>query len=344
MQEVTFPSGKVSYLFNGHMADLRQQAGGRRMVLVTDENVAAVHATAISGYEVLTIPAGEGSKSLETVERLANQLLKAEVTRTNTLLAGIGGGVITDITGFLASVYMRGISFAFVPTTLLAMVDAAIGGKNGVNTGMHKNTIGTITQPEFLLYDTDLLSTLPIEEWSNGFAEVIKYACLFDPSLFEELQRNDLDHYRTNAVPLGELIERCATWKNKIVVADERETGQRKLLNFGHTAGHAIEKLYSIPHGNAVGIGMLVASLIAEDVLGLDKGVRNSIEKLLRIYGLPLHIKIDVAQVLALLKMDKKRTTDTIDFILLEQIGSAVIKPLPFDTIAKGLEAYARNY
>lgn len=341
LQNVIFPSGSVDYLFHSSFADLRQYAGDARVVVITDKHMADLYPGLFKQYTNLVIPAGEDSKSLQTIENLAQRLLLAEATRS-TMLVGVGGGVITDITGFLASVYMRGVSFGFVPTTVLAMVDAAIGGKNGVSTGMYKNVLGTITQPGFILYDNSFLDTLPDSEWSNGFAEVIKYACIFDAPLFDELMANDLGTYRQGAM-LNKLIHRCVNWKNKTVLEDERESGIRKLLNFGHTAGHAIEKLDELPHGEAVGIGMIIACMLSEEIAGLTPSVRVRLKQLLHKYGLPVHIAVQPDKVLDVMKMDKKRKGDTIEYILMEDIGQAVIRPLSFDTIHKALNQYARG-
>jgi 3-dehydroquinate synthase len=277
------------------------------------------------------------SKDLHTIEQLSKQLLGLEATR-ETLLVGVGGGVITDITGFLAAIYMRGVAFGFVPTTLLGMADAAIGGKNGVNMGMNKNILGTIRQPEFILFDSRFLDTLADDEWSNGFAEIIKYACIFDAELFDELCKNNISYYRDqDNEALDKLIARCVEWKNKTVIADETETGDRKLLNFGHTAAHAIENLYDLSHGKAVGIGMVIACMISENVTGLNKEVTARVKKLLSQYHLPVKINIEPARAMELIRADKKRTKDSIDYIVLEKIGKAAVHKLPLTVIEKTL-------
>ncbi len=230
-------------------------------IIITNEHLGHLYPELVKEHKTLLVPPTESSKDTSTIASLAKQLLQMEVTRQTTII-GVGGGVVTDITGFLASTYMRGVPFGFVPTTLLGMVDAAVGGKNGVNVGMNKNILGTIRQPGFVLYDTRFLNTLPDDEWSNGFAEVIKYACIFDAELFAELGEHNISFYKDqNDDALATLIERCVAWKNKTVAEDERETGTRKLLNFGHTAAHAIENLYELPHGKAVGIGIVIAAM-----------------------------------------------------------------------------------
>lgn len=339
-QSVTFPSGTVNYLFQRSFEEYLQTCDRQHTVLITNEHIAQLYPGIFKGCKTLVLPPTESSKDLETIGALAKQLLGAEATKKTTLI-GIGGGVVTDITGFLASVYLRGVRFGFVPTTLLGMADAAIGGKNGVNVGMNKNILGTISQPEFILFDMRFLDTLPDDEWSNGFAEIIKYACIFDADMFEELSRNNISYYRDNGDDaMSKLIEKCVAWKNKTVLEDEKENGVRKLLNFGHTAAHAIEHLYELPHGKAVSIGMIIACMISVQVAGLDKNVPENLKTLLSQYHLPVRQQIDAKKAMELLRMDKKRAGDRIDYIVLEKIGKAVVHSLPFDVIENALTEY----
>lgn len=339
VQKVSFPSGTVNYYLRSSFNELHAICDMQKAVIVTDSHIAALYRHLLQDLRVLTIPAGEDNKTIDTITQLSASLLEMGATR-DTILIGMGGGVITDITGFLAAIYMRGVRCGFVPTTLLAMADAAIGGKNGVNTGMYKNMLGTIRQPEFILYDTQLLTTLSAEEWSNGFAEIIKYGCIFDAPLLDELQQNDLAHYQQNSDVLNNILERCIAWKNRTVLEDEHEKGIRKLLNFGHTAGHAIEKLYALPHGQAVAIGMVIACLISEQQTGLDAAVTQQLKDILQRYGLPTHATMDSNKVMALLQADKKRKNDTIDYILLQERGGGVIHPLRLPVIAQALATY----
>jgi 3-dehydroquinate synthase len=339
-QTVTFPSGTVNYLFESSFADIWQTCDKEYTVIVTNEHIAKLYGRLFKDVKMLVLPPMESSKDLHTIGSLSRQLLEMEATR-KAMLVGVGGGVITDITGFLASVYMRGVSFGFVPTTLLAMVDASVGGKNGVNLGMNKNIIGTITQPKFILYDTRFLDTLPDDEWSNGFAEIIKCACIFDAEMFNELSTHTISYYKDqNNEALDALIKKCADWKNKTVIADEREAGIRKLLNFGHTAAHAIENLYEIPHGKAVGIGMVIACKVSEHIAGLDSGVTERLTSLLSRYHLPVKMKIDAKKAMEILRMDKKRNDDLVDYIVLEKLGQAAIRTMPFSIVENALNAY----
>lgn len=341
MQEVVFPSGSVEYYFGCSAGDMLRCTANK--VFLTDENVFHLHAGFFAGERVIALPAGEHSKSVETITSVCEQLLRMEATR-ETMLVGVGGGVVTDIAGFAAAVYMRGIACAFVPTTLLAMVDASIGGKNGVNLGLHKNMIGTIRQPRAIYFDTSFLATLPGDEWSNGFAEVIKCACIFDKELFEELERKDAGHYKSDRAALDRLVQRCADWKNKTVAADELEAGQRRLLNFGHTTGHAIETVYGLPHGQAVAVGMIIAAHLGEDESVSREPVSGRLARLLARYGLPAAIKYNAEKLMSLLRADKKRTGGDIQFILLENIGSGVIRRLSFTTIERALSRYESNH
>lgn len=323
----TFPSGTTDYYYEASMQDLREKAPPASSIIITDETVAKLHADKLEGYRIISIPPGEAHKTWATIEDLAQKLIALSAHR-GTLLIGLGGGVVTDITGFLAGTYMRGVPFAFVPTTLLGMVDAAIGGKNGVNVGLHKNMLGTIRQPQFILYNTDFLLTLPDEQWSNGFAEIIKYGFIADARILTTLQQSDIAYFQKHPQQLGELIAGAADIKNKIVHADEHETGLRKMLNFGHTAGHAFEMLGSLPHGYAVGLGMIVAMRLSCQYKNLSPETALQLKDLLERYQLPASHIFDRQEALELIRMDKKRTDETIDFILIEKPGVAVIHKL----------------
>ncbi len=341
-QTVTFPSGTVDHFFQASFAEQAKTYDKQHTIIVTNEHISKLYGQLFKGFTTLVIPPGESSKDMNTIKSLANDLLHAEATRKTTII-GVGGGVVTDIVGFLSSVYMRGVRFGFAPTTLLGMVDAAIGGKNGVNLGFNKNVLGTFTQPQFIVFDSKFLDTLPNAEWSNGFAEIIKYACIFDAALFEELSKNDIDHYKQDHPALNALIERCVALKNNTVTNDEKETGLRKLLNFGHTAAHAIENLYELPHGKAVAIGMVIACMVSEKITGLNPDVRTKLMALLQRYNLPVKMNIDHKKAMEILRMDKKRHDDLIDYIVLDKIGHAAIHALPLGEIENALIDYERK-
>ena len=268
---------------------------------------------------------------------IIDQLIAFGADRKTTLI-GVGGGVVTDITGYVAGIYMRGIKCGFVPTSILAMVDASIGGKNGIDVGVYKNMVGLIRQPQFLLYDHSFLKSLPKEEWQNGFAEIIKHACIKDAAMFELLQKNTLTSFKRDPILLADLIQRNALIKTKVVVNDEFEQGERKLLNYGHTLGHAIENMYELSHGQAISIGMTYAALMSAQIKGFTEA--EKVIALLAKYGLPTFADFDKKKAFKTLQMDKKKDAQSINYILLQKIGKAVIQSLSFTELEAILKQY----
>ncbi len=323
--EYTFSEKKVTYYFDAAFSLLEELTAKQNTILVTDENVFELHKQKFDGWKTIVIKAGEEFKQQATVDYIITELIKQEADR-KTFVVGVGGGVVTDITGYAASIYMRGLKFGFVPTTVLAMTDAAIGGKNGVDVGVYKNLAGLIKQPDFLLFDYSLLQTLPDAHWVNGFAEIIKHACIKDAAMFAKLEKFALHDFKKNELLLAELIERNIKIKTTVVVADEFETGDRKLLNFGHTIGHAVENMHQLLHGHAISIGMVAACNLSEQLAGLHFDEAKRIVMLLAKYNLTVDIETDYEKVFAILKMDKKRSGTAMNFILLNKIGEAVIK------------------
>ncbi len=279
----------------------------------------------LTGWNTIVLKPGEQYKVQQTVDMVINQLIQFGADR-KTILIGFGGGVITDITGYVAGIYMRGIEFGFIPSTVLAMVDAAVGGKNGIDVGIYKNMVGLIKQPSFLLYDYSLLKSLPIAEWKNGFAEIVKHACIKDAAMFKELELQSISKYRKDQQLLAKLIQRNALLKIKVVVQDEFEKGERKLLNFGHTLGHAIENSYELSHGQAVSIGMTYAALMSFQLKFFTEADR--VIRLLNQYGLPTIVEFDAKKTFKVLLKDKKKENVSINYILLSKIGKGIIQPL----------------
>ena len=319
-------SGKtVSYYFDASFSQVDQLVQKENTVLITDENIFELHAPIFDGWKTIVIKAGEIHKQQSTVDTIIGQLIELEADR-KTMIVGVGGGVVTDIAGYVAGIYMRGLQVGFVPTTILAMVDASIGGKNGVDVGIYKNLVGLIKQPVFILFDHSLLKTLPEDEWVNGFGEVIKHACIKDSALFDMLESTTLEEFKSSPGLLTELVRRNVDIKTGIVIKDEFENGERKLLNFGHTFGHAIENLYKLPHGHAVSIGMVIAAILSTEINGLDLTSKNRIIQLLHKYSLPTSLAFDKKNVFKVLKMDKKREREEISFVFLNQIGDAVTR------------------
>lgn len=323
----TFSTSSVNYYFNAEFSYLDKLASKENAVVITDENVFDKHKKKFKGWNTIVLKPGEEYKVQQTVDTVIDQLLALGADRQTTLI-GVGGGVITDITGYVAGIYMRGVQFGFVPTSLLAMVDASIGGKNGIDVGVYKNMVGLIRQPKFLLFDPSFLKSLPKAEWQNGFAEIIKHACIKDVAMFKLLQQHTLSSFQKDANLLSSLIEQNVLIKTKVVVKDEFEQGERKLLNYGHTLGHAIENMYALSHGQAISIGMTYAAVISQQLKGFTGAA--DVVKLLEKYGLPTFTKFDTKKAFKILLMDKKKDNVSINYILLEKIGKGVIQPLLF--------------
>ena len=334
MKQKTYAfSGKaVEYYFGESLGQLSRYADPARTILIVDDQVDRFHGARMEGWRKIVVPGNESSKDMREFQRVIDELIRLEADR-KTLLVGVGGGVVTDLTGFVGSVYMRGISYGFVPSTLLSQVDAALGGKNGVNFGNFKNMLGVIRQPEFLLFDYDLLKTLPEDQWRSGFAEVIKYGCICDPVLFSYLEANREGALAHEPSVIAHLVTRAAEIKSVIVGEDEFEKGQRRLLNFGHTVGHAVEKLEGIAHGQAVAKGMAVACALSERLAGLPRKEVDRVVQLIKGYHLPVEIESDTDQIAAYFRMDKKRERESIHFILLEAIGRALVEPVPIERL-----------
>jgi 3-dehydroquinate synthase len=327
-----FSSSSTAFYFDGSFSHLKKIVDQRHSVIITDENVFDAHSKRFKGWNTIVLKAGEEHKVQATADAVVEQLIEFEADRKTTLI-GIGGGVITDITGYIASVYMRGISFGFVPTSLLALVDASIGGKNGIDVGVYKNMVGVIRQPSFILHDMSLLDSLPQKEWENGFAEIIKHACIKDAAMFKQLEANSISVYQKNKKAVSDLVRRNAIIKTKVVQQDEFEKGDRRLLNFGHTLGHALENQYELMHGQAVAIGMTYASVISENITGF-KGA-SKVTRLLLQYDLPTFVEFEKEKVLAVMKMDKKREKKEMNYILLEKIGKGIVKAIPVNQLEK---------
>ena len=302
-------------------------------VVVTDSNVDRLYGDAFvrslegeyARVERIVFPAGERSKTLETYAELVRGFAALSLTRSDVAYA-LGGGVVGDLTGFAAATYMRGIAFIQVPTTLLAMVDSSIGGKTGVDIPEGKNLVGAFHLPKKIIRDVKFLETLPEKEMKNGLAEMIKTAVLFDPEMFEILRtaspRSDF------SLPFAKLIERTASLKAKIVDEDFKEGGKRKLLNLGHTFGHAIEKVsdFAIPHGEAVAIGMRI---VGKDVPEIDS--------ILDAYGFGKYEGFDNAKILEAIGSDKKRSGDAITLVVPRKIGKCELVETPMAEVGNWL-------
>lgn len=336
-QRYKFSTSSTDFYFDGKISQLKNIVDRNSAIIITDENVFNAHEQKFRNWNTIVLKPGEQYKVQPTADAVIEQLIEMNAGR-QAILVGVGGGVVTDITGYVASVFMRGVRFGFIPTTILAMVDAAIGGKNGVDVGIYKNMVGTIRQPSFILYDHAFLTTLPDDEWRNGFAEIIKHACIKDAAMFSELRQNAIEKYKKNRVSLAALIKRNALIKIKVVQKDESETGERKLLNFGHTIGHALENQYELSHGQAISIGMTYAAKISEQLAGFKNA--DQVVSLLEQYGLPTFASFSIDKLMNVLKMDKKRVQSEISFILLQRTGKAMIKPIRITQLEKIISGF----
>lgn len=323
-----FPGKSINCYFGERFTILEELVNKENTILITDENIFAKQSEKFQGWKTIILKAGEKFKNQNAVDEIINSLIEMSADR-QSFIVGVGGGVVTDIAGYAASVYMRGIKFGFVPTSILGMVDASIGGKNGVDVGVYKNLVGVINHPEFLLYDYSFLETLPHEEWINGFAEIIKHACIKDKNMFHYLEEKTLEDFKSSKENIGKLIEQNVDIKYNVVANDERETGERKLLNFGHTIGHAIENTAKLPHGSAVSIGMVAACVISEKINRFSKSGTEKVKQLISKYKLPVAFNFDKEKTWDILLHDKKKSGGDMNFVVLDEIGKASIKKIP---------------
>lgn len=307
---------------------LAEYANGKKVFVITDSIVATYYRKRITGAEIIVVPAGEGSKSIATLEFVYNELLSRGISREDTIVA-LGGGVVGDLSGFVASTILRGVNYIQIPTTLLAQVDSSVGGKTAINLNAGKNLVGTFYQPKLVIIDSETLKTLPKREISCGMAEVIKYGCIRDKDLFEKLEAN----YTIDPI-IDEVIETCCRIKAEIVEKDEFDTGERMLLNFGHTLGHGIEKKYGFgqwSHGAAVAVGMNIMARYGEAEGFTKQGTAERILKLCKKFTLPT--SSDLNGVAAAIMYDKKVLGGDIRIVLLNEIGSSFYKKVPLEVI-----------
>jgi 3-dehydroquinate synthase len=310
---------------------------GQRCAVITDANVgkkfaaAALKSLSASGFQpiLITVPAGEKSKCLTVVEKCLDQLAAHRLERKSFIVA-LGGGVVGDLAGFVAAIYLRGIPFVQVPTSLLAQVDSSVGGKTGVNLKAGKNLVGAFYQPRLVLCDLAALKTLPRREYLSGLAEVIKYGIIYDEILFAQLERNLPKLLVRDEKILAQTIARCCEIKAEVVGQDETESGLRAILNFGHTLGHALENSAGYGkflHGEAIAIGQMAAAKLSQKILGLSAGEVARIEKLFLRVGLPVKIQLNAAakkKLFAAMRLDKKASDGEVKFVLAEKIGRVV--------------------
>ncbi|HOP62283.1 MAG TPA: 3-dehydroquinate synthase [Spirochaetota bacterium] len=330
---------RESTVYTGEtLSAIRKFAAPENSVIITDCNILKYYSSSFKGYPVIELGTGEGIKNLSTVENIIRRMIELRCTR-NTFLIGIGGGIVSDIAGFTASIFMRGIRFGFVSTSLLSQVDASVGGKNGVNVDMTKNMAGVFSQPEFVICDHGMLKTLPDEEYTNGLAELVKTACLENDGLFDFVSQNREKIRSMDMDAVSEAVYRCVRYKAGIVEEDERENGPRRVLNLGHTIGHAIEKVKGLKHGFAVSAGTGIALDISLMEGITDKAAVEDIKSLLQYFGLPsgtkgIISKDNLNDIMNAVESDKKRESESVNFVLLEKPGKPLIKGIGFSELS----------
>jgi 3-dehydroquinate synthase len=302
------------------------------VIIITDDNVSRLYGDKFPKIPVFSLSPGEESKKLEVIEYLAEQLLLAGIDRSGFVLA-VGGGVVCDIAGFLASVYMRGIRCGYVSSTLLSQVDASTGGKNGVNLGGTKNIIGTIRQPEFVICDPEMLQTLPEHDYLSGLAELIKTAVIGDKELFDLIEKSFEKIMSRDTDLLAILIAKSVRFKGLVVSEDEKETGLRRILNFGHTFGHAIEMQKGVSHGFAVASGMVLATEFSFKRRYINLVEKQRIIRLLERFKLLTELDLTGNQMEKLVLHDKKKTGTEIHFVFTQGIGKAIVEKIPVDDV-----------
>jgi 3-dehydroquinate synthase len=327
-------AGRSAILVGERLENLSRHLPQGRTIIITDANLLRLYRDDLPPLPVLSIECGESAKTLETVRDLYETLMGLEADRS-TFILGVGGGVVCDVAGFVASTYLRGLRFGFVATTLLAQVDASVGGKNGVNLGGYKNLVGTFRQPEFVLCDLRFFNTLPEAEVSNGMAEIVKHALIADRRLFAFLEEHAAEALRLDPAALERLVADSVAIKAGVVGRDERETGERRKLNFGHTFGHALEKAGGLTHGEAVSVGMALACGLSARRGRLTAAARDRIIALLRRLRLPVSAEVDPRRVLQALRLDKKREDFRIHFVLLDDIGQARVEEIEIQELER---------
>jgi len=302
----------------------------RKVIIITDDNIVKFYYDFIKDYPLIIIGQGEQNKTLNTIKYIFEKLIEFEADRSTFILA-VGGGIVTDVAGFAASVFMRGLKFGFVSTTLLAQVDACVGGKNGINFERYKNMIGTFNQPEFVLCDIYSLKTLNHREFIAGFSEIIKSAIIKNLEFYEYIENNIDKALNYDFEIIEHMIYESVSIKAKVVENDEKEeSGERRILNFGHTFAHAYEKINNnLLHGEAVAAGMVMATKLSYKLGFIDKNTLERIKILIAKTGLPVFIQNNSEDIVKAMRKDKKRENEMIHFVLIKNIGNSFTYSIP---------------
>ena len=335
-------SGSSQILVGERLENLPRYLPRAKTVIITDTHVNDLYGHLFPANDVIAIGCGEEIKTLDTVRRLYERLIDLEVDRSG-FIVGVGGGVVCDIAGFVAATYMRGVRFGFVSTSLLSQVDASVGGKNGVNLSGYKNMIGVFCQPEFVLCDLSMLSTLPGREIHCGMGEIVKHAVISGAGMFEYLEENHQGAVALDLPVIEKLVHQSVMIKSAVVNRDEREAGERRILNFGHTFGHGIEKTTDLSHGEAVAVGMVLAGTLSQQMGLLKPPVLQRLRTLLEKLRLPTRIPTDPELIIDALHKDKKRQGRHLHFIALEDIGRVSVRSVTLERLEAAVRHWASD-
>ena len=322
--------GRSSIYVGERLKNLENYLPDSQAIIITDENIKKYYQKEFPDVPIITIGTGEGIKTLATIETILKKLIHFSCDRSS-FIVGIGGGIVCDIAGFAASTFLRGVKFGFVSTSLLSQVDASVGGKNGVNLDSYKNMIGVFNQPEFVICDIDLLNTLPKKEISNGLAEIVKHALISDAGLFNFIEKNYQKALALDYDTIFRLVTDSVKLKSQVVQKDEKESNERRKLNFGHTIGHAIEKIEKAGHGRAVAMGMVAAAKFSQARHLINQKDVSRICSLLTDLNLPTTLEYNAKEIIRAAGKDKKKQGSDLFYIFLEQIGKARVEKISFD-------------
>ncbi|MCP4670677.1 MAG: 3-dehydroquinate synthase [Desulfobacula sp.] len=322
-------TGSSSIHVGEKLKNLEQYTPLTQVIIITDENIKKYYQNDFPDVPIITIGTGEKIKTLATIESILRELIHYSCDRSS-FIVGIGGGIVCDIAGFAASIFLRGINFGFVSTSLLSQVDASVGGKNGVNLDSYKNMVGVFNQPEFVICDIDLLKTLPPSQISNGFAEIVKHALIFDKNMFDFIEQNTSKALDLDYDTIFKLVSDSVKIKSKIVQEDEKESGERRKLNFGHTIGHAIEKIDQTSHGRAVAMGMIAAAKFSKNKNLITSRDIFRISSLLTALNLPVNLEYNANDIINAAAKDKKKHGRDLFYVFLEKIGKARVEKISF--------------
>lgn len=330
MQTITIKTGSAdsTIVIGERLSNLQSYLPPGKTIVITDHQINRMYNDRFFSLPVISIGQGEKHKTLQTIEAILDKLVEFEADRS-TFIVAIGGGIVCDVAGFAASIYMRGLRYGFVSTTLLSQVDASVGGKNGINFRGYKNMVGVFNQPEFVIADIDMLNTLEEREYRSGFAEIIKAAAIQSEPLFSYLESNCQRALKKDPEVLEHIIYESVKIKARIVELDEKESGERKKLNFGHTFAHSIEHNTGMLHGEAVSIGMALASSLSVNSGLLSLPEHKRLVDLIKRFQLPVELTVDKKKLVASMQKDKKRQDEDIHMIFIDSIGNALIKKIP---------------